>query len=698
MRFKVEYSSLTVLGEIKMAGHKSAAWILSILISGGCFLGAAERQREIAGKSAYPLVRSDGWLMLLYRSPDRGLALNIPSIASEMPAGHAILDSSALIASPVLKMDSAGTMGAVWEQSGRESGTVVYGRFDGEALRSVRTIARGADPLSSPDLDYDAAGGAWIAWVRTTAGKSLVCVSGLGEGKTWNINGRFTASALGPRVLATPTQGIWVFWTGRDKGRDEIFAAAYQNGAWSEPMRLNDDADVPHMGAAPALDANGFPWVAWSAYDGRVYRIYASSWNGETWTAPETVSAGDGSDSSPAAALVAGTTPLVVWSRAVMGSTALVARYKKDGAWASEIRLTPTTDLAARSPRLSVSGSTIGLAWEADENSRARQLSFAELQAEKPWFLTPAAPPTVLDPSRDEDQYTCFGDSITYAENVGYEPRLEPMLRNLYGAATLWNEGIGGETTGDGLARFDATIAAHASRYLMLMEGTNDVIFDQISMDTTAFNLGEMSKRAVKAGVFPLLATIIPRKDWHWTTPVYQARIFDLNVKIRALAADLKISLVDQFNVFYYYPTSDGGWQSLILDDGVHPNPKGFDVMAGAWLDGIKILPFPPSGILLSRESDKVLFAARIYEVLRWRINQKCEADQIAGFRIYRKERSESAAAYQLTATYPFLAAASEYRFLDANIVPGRAYSYVVTALRKDGVEGPASVMVFDIP
>ncbi len=680
-----------------MSGHKQSARIFLFLISAACLLGGAERQREVAGKSAYPLVRPDGRLVLIYRSPDRGIALSLPSGAAEAPAADAILDASASVAAPVLKMDSAGRMGAVWERSERASGVILYGRFDGEALSSVRTIAGGADPLSSPDLDYDPAGGAWIVWVRTLDGKSSVCVAGLAEGKTWVINGRFTASALQPRVLATPAQGIWVFWTGRESGRDEILASVYRNGAWSVPMHLNKDTGVPHWGAAPAPDANGFPWVAWSSYDGRSYRISEASWNGEAWTAPEMISAGDGSDASPAAALVAGTTPLIVWSRAAQGSTALVARYKRDGFWGPEIRLTPDSDLVARAPRLSISGGTIGLAWEAGENSRSRRLSFEELQAGTLWHMAPMAPPPVLDPSRDENQYTCFGDSITYAENVGYEPRLEPMLRQRYGAATLWNEGIGGEATGDGLARFDATIAAHASRYLMLMEGTNDVIFGEISMDTTAFNLGEMSKRAVKAGVFPLLATIIPRKDWHWTTPVFQARIFDLNDKIRTLAADLKISLVDQFNVFYYYPTSDGGWQSLILDDGVHPNPKGFDVMAAAWLDGIKILPFPPTELRLARERDKVLFAERIYGVLRWRDNPKCDPDQIAGFRIYRKERSESAAAYQLVATFPFLPAALEYRFLDANIVPGRAYSYVVTALRKDGIESPASVVVFDI-
>ena len=684
--------------EMKMPGNRSTEWILPLLISAVCLLGAAERRQDIAGRSAYPLVRADGRLMLLYRSPDRGLAMRGSAAAQGAPSGDSILDASLFIATPVLKMDSSGSMGAVWERSGREGGDILYERLSGETPSPVRMVAKGADPLSSPDLDYDAMGGAWIAWVRTVEGKSLVCVADMAGGKTWVINGHLTASALDPRILATPAQGIWVFWTGRNKGRDEIFASVYRSGTWSGPMSLNDDPGVPHLGAAPALDAIGYPWVTWSAYDGRVYRIYASSWNGEAWTERETISAGDGSDTSPSAALVSGTPPLVVWSRAARGSTALVARFKKDGFWGPEIRLTPDSDSVARAPRLSVSGETIGLAWEAGENSRSQRLSFGELQAGTLWIAAPLAPPPVLDPSRDENQYTCFGDSITYANgDQGYEPRLQPMLVQQYGGATLWNEGIGGETTGDGLARFDATIAAHASRYLMLMEGTNDVIFGQISMDTTAFNLGEMCKRAVQAGVFPLLATIIPRKDSYWTTPVFQARIFDLNTKIRALVADLKISLVDQFNVFYYYPTSDGGWQSLILDDGVHPNPKGFDVMAATWLGGIQILPFPPSELRLTREHDKILFAERIYEVLRWRDNPKCETDQIAGFRIYRKERTDDTAAFQLVATYPFLAAASDYRFLDANIVPGRAYAYVITALRKDGVEGPASVMVLDI-
>jgi lysophospholipase L1-like esterase len=190
--------------------------------------------------------------------------------------------------------------------------------------------------------------------------------------------------------------------------------------------------------------------------------------------------------------------------------------------------------------------------------------------------------------ARNANQYVGFGDSITYAEDRGYIPLLENLLLQRYDAAKVWNAGEPGETTAEGLARIERIIAATQSLYMLLMEGTNDVIFLDISMDAAAFNLEEMARKCLRSGMLPLIATIIPRNDWRWYSSVYQNRIFDLNARIRSLASSLGIPIVDQFNVFYDYPASAGGWKSLLLDDGVHPNSKGYEVMAGAWFDELK--------------------------------------------------------------------------------------------------------------
>ena len=61
------------------------------------------------------------------------------------------------------------------------------------------------------------------------------------------------------------------------------------------------------------------------------------------------------------------------------------------------------------------------------------------------------------------------------------------------------------------------------------MEGTNDVVVPDISIDAQTFNIEQMVLKCVGAGVLPVLATIIPRNDVYWTDPFFRERIDDLN-------------------------------------------------------------------------------------------------------------------------------------------------------------------------
>ena len=109
--------------------------------------------------------------------------------------------------------------------------------------------------------------------------------------------------------------------------------------------------------------------------------------------------------------------------------------------------------------------------------------------------------------------YVAFGDSVTEGvgdeEGGGYPPRLEALLIARGRNADVRNRGVAGETTVDGLARIDSVLA-QGGDVLLLMEGTNDLPHN-VSPETIAFNLDEMAKRAERAGMDVVFATVIPR-------------------------------------------------------------------------------------------------------------------------------------------------------------------------------------------
>ena len=563
-------------------------WLLFLgIVSALCSLSAQERRSILPGRSPSPLFDKNGRFIIAYQNSDNGLGLTAGDSAAQSHEAHDLTVSPPAL-SPVIKKDKSDEIGIVWEEHGRGNHEIYFGRLDDGRLVTARSVVQSDHPLFSPDLDFDGRSNPWITWIQCADQKYSVCVASLGLNKTWVVNAPYFASALNPKLLAGGNGEIWAFWTGQNGGRDEIFGRVFQGNAWSEIYKLNSDSRYPHTSQSVGLDANGFPWVVWSAYGGLDYEIFVSSWNGESWSPEEKITDNGQADLSPAIAFVHGTIPLVLWSRTSGPASALYARYKQGYDWSPEIQVIQTQNETLRSPKIAVLDDRLAMTWESGEAIRSFSLLFRDL-AEKASLVpgTQTFPP-VLNAGRDENQYTGFGDSITGAENQGYIPRLEALLIQKYGTAKVWNEGVGGETTLEGLARIDSAIAARQSKYMLLMEGTNDIIFLEISTDTAAFNLEQMASRCLFARMTPLVATIIPRNDWHWYYSIYQNRIFDLNSKIRQFSNLLSFPLVDQFNAFYDYPASQGGWQSLLLDDGVHPNAKGYQVMAETWFEGLK--------------------------------------------------------------------------------------------------------------
>jgi len=195
-------------------------------------------------------------------------------------------------------------------------------------------------------------------------------------------------------------------------------------------------------------------------------------------------------------------------------------------------------------------------------------------------------------PAGAQTRYLAFGDSITAGvgdppevDPPGYPPRLEQLLASAGRNAVVFNRGVGGERTPEGLARIGSVIA-EGGDVLLLMEGSND-ISRSISLETTQFNLGEMARRAQSQGLAVIQATVIPRIP-RALRDADNILNQELNEAIRHQAGVQGRDLADHFEVFGQLPDLFAQYYWDSPEDFVgHPNREGYDVMAETFFDTI---------------------------------------------------------------------------------------------------------------
>ena len=176
------------------------------------------------------------------------------------------------------------------------------------------------------------------------------------------------------------------------------------------------------------------------------------------------------------------------------------------------------------------------------------------------------------------DTVVAFGDSIT--EGHGVTPYSAYLQNMLGGAATVVNQGVGGETTMQGARRIGGVLQTYKPNYILIMEGANDAILG-ISYTTTKFNLSVMLDQC--GGTTPILSTITPNsRDSGLGSSIPNL----YNNAIGSLAASRGIRLVDSYS--YVAPS----WSSLTTD-GVHPNEQGAQILARGFSAA---LPYGASG------------------------------------------------------------------------------------------------------
>jgi lysophospholipase L1-like esterase len=202
-------------------------------------------------------------------------------------------------------------------------------------------------------------------------------------------------------------------------------------------------------------------------------------------------------------------------------------------------------------------------------------------------------------PDRDNlRRYTDANSRIGPAQNVN--PRVVFLgdsitdswrLNEYYGDRDFINRGISGQITGEMLGRMLADVVNLHPQAVLILAGTNDLA-REVPLATIESNLTMIAALADFYKIKVIFASVLPVSDYHKdVNPNYEmtrqrrpALIKSLNGWMKNLCDARGYTWVDYFSAM----VDDAGMMKADLaDDGLHPNSKGYRIMAPLALEAI---------------------------------------------------------------------------------------------------------------
>jgi lysophospholipase L1-like esterase len=668
---------------------------------------------RVEGKSVFPVFADNGDFVFLCAKENKGIALGKQEkpLQNETQSERLLIEG--ICASPSIKKDQQNRMWVSWEALDSGKKDIFLASLEDDRLKHQINVSHDFDGDNlEPSFAFDLDGNAWVTWINNSQNLFRVLVKDIKNSKTWQVNSPHSAASYTPRIAIGRMNTVWIFWVGTQDGKNALFCNRFEDDTWTGPHLLNKKPTYPQISPEVSVDGDGYPWVVWSTYDGNDYEISYSHWNGMRWSTESRITDNNGiSDVFPHITFFPGNIPVFVWSRAKTRSQ-IFLKYRMGEDWSRDIRISRDEGWN-RNPKLATFHNKLGIAWENVKNSRHHirtemfssfNLSFPEkkekragLFPKEDFFFSKKNHQPILNLTSnewDENEYLAFGDSITYGvisrtwfPDKGYVPRLERLLREEFIPAEVPNRGIPGEQTVEGLARLGAVLEQDKSKYILIMEGTNDMT-GGIPSETAAFNIQEMIKLCLQSGVFPLVATIIPRSDQLWHSGIRQKTLL-FNDLIKGIVPSYAVPLVDQYQSFFDYPD---GFRAL-FSDGAHPNEPGYQLMAEEWFEKIKKIPLPPINLGAERKINKLLFFDEQLNIITWERNPLIPPSvQLAQYHIFRKEADKSDDEFAWVTSV----SAETHMFMDRNVMSTKIYHYRIQVEDTEGTRGPVSATVVD--
>jgi lysophospholipase L1-like esterase len=179
----------------------------------------------------------------------------------------------------------------------------------------------------------------------------------------------------------------------------------------------------------------------------------------------------------------------------------------------------------------------------------------------------------LLPPAPGERRVVFYGSSTT--ENWGRR----------YGSVFFpgkpyVNRGISGQTTPQMLVRFQQDVVKLHPSVVVFLGGTNDVAGNTgpMTLEMTEDNIRSMVAIAQANGIKMILASQLPVRDFPWNKGTHpEARLLALSAWEKDYAASNGLGYIDYYSVL---AGPDGDFRPGLAVDGVHPNAKGYELMA----------------------------------------------------------------------------------------------------------------------
>jgi lysophospholipase L1-like esterase len=192
-----------------------------------------------------------------------------------------------------------------------------------------------------------------------------------------------------------------------------------------------------------------------------------------------------------------------------------------------------------------------------------------------------AANAALSRPKRGETRVVFFGDSIT----DGWS---SPENGGFFAGRPYVNRGIGGQTTSQMLLRFRPDVIALEPRVVVILAGTNDVAGNagDASVESIQDNLATLAELARAHDIKVVLASLLPvsddKKDANGVplTQTQQRPTGTLKTLNRWLSNYAAKNGHVHLDYFAAMADASGLLRPDLSDDGLHPNARGYAVMA----------------------------------------------------------------------------------------------------------------------